>query len=127
MNALLPDVRDPQTYAIIGAAMEVYNELGSGFLEHVYQEALEREFKLREIPFQRQVELVIMNKGEPLKCTYKADFLCYETIIVEIKAIKSLTGVDRAQLINYLKATRFPRGLLLNYGAPSLEFERLAN
>ena len=127
MNPVPIEMRDPETYAIIGAAMEVYNELGSGFLEHVYQEAMEKELTARGIPFLRQVELVITYKGEALKCTYKADFVCYGSIIVEIKAIKALAGVDRAQLINYLKATRLHRGLLFNFGAASLEFERMAN
>jgi len=85
-----------------------------------------KELTRRGIPFLSQVELV-MYKGEPLLCTYKADFICYGSIIVEIKALKALTGIERAQLINYLKATRLRKGLLINFGGPSLEFERLAN
>jgi GxxExxY protein len=93
----------------------------------VYHEALEREFQLRGIPYQRQVEICIYYKGEPLACTYRADFICYGEIVLELKAIKQLTDIDRAQTINYLRATRFHRGLLVNFGAPSLEYERLAN
>jgi GxxExxY protein len=127
MAAQVPgEIRDPQTYSIIGACMEVHSQLGRGFLEAVYQEALEKELTLRGIPFRRQVELPIFYKGEKLECYYIADFVCFEQIIVEIKAIKQLTEVDRAQTINYLKATRLLRALLVNFGAQSLEFERIA-
>ena len=122
---LPPEIFDPHTYAIIGAAMEVHKELGHGFLEAVYHEALERELRRRDIPFRTQVDVPILYKGEPLKCFYKADFLCYGEIIVEIKAIKELGPVDRAQTINYLKATRLSRALLANFGAPSFQHERL--
>lgn len=118
------DERDPQTYAIIGAAMEVHSQLGCGFLEAVYQEALAKELDLRGIPFKREVELLIGYKGEPLAARYRADFICYDEIIVELKAISSLMPADVAQLINYLKATGCHRGLLLNFGAQSLQFER---
>src|SRR5581483_7756713 len=117
--------RDGQTYAIIGAAMEVHRHLGAGFLEAVYQEALALELEAREIPFEREVFLLIRYKGQPLDCTYKADFLCYGEIIVELKALDKLTGNERAQVLNYLKATGLHLGLLLNFGTPSLIYERL--
>ena len=116
---------DPRTYAIIGAAMEVHRELGPGFLEAVYQEALAREFASREIPFQREVVLTIYYKHEPLTKRYIADFLCYGGVVVETKAQAALTQVDTAQLINYLKATRQSLGLLMNFGAESLQHRRL--
>ena len=95
-------MRDERTYKIIGAAMEVHKELGCGFLEAVYQEALEREFKGREISFKSQTTIQICYQGQPLNKTYQPDFVCYDEIIVEIKAISSLSGVEEAQLINYL-------------------------
>lgn len=117
--------RDPRTYAIIGAAMEVHRELGCGFLEGVYQEALAAEFALRSIPFVPQVPLRVHYKGQLLTTSYRADFLCFQEILVEIKALKSLSGVEEAQILNYLKATRHEIGLLLNFGAPSLATKRL--
>ena len=117
--------RDPQTYAIIGACMEVHRELGHGFLEAVYHEALQRELKLRDVPFRHEVELPVSYKGESLKCFYKCDLLCFEDIVVEIKAISQLTTGDEAQLINYLKASNIQRGVLINFGTPSLQYKRL--
>lgn len=117
--------RDPQTYAVIGAAMEVHRQLGPGFLEAVYQEALAIELAARGIPFAAQIELPVFYKGQRLACFYRADFICFESILVEVKALKALTSVDEAQLLNYLKATRHERGLLLNFGASSLEVKRL--
>ena len=119
-------MRDERTYAIIGAAMEVHKELGCGFLEAVYQEGLEREFTIEQIPFKAQPIIQIRYKGQPLNKTYQPDFVCYEEILVEIKAISGLTGLEEAQLINYLKATGLKIGLLLNFGAKSLEHKRLA-
>ena len=117
--------RDSQSHAIIGAAMEVHRELGSGFLEAVYQCALALEFQDRQIPFQAEVALPVCYKGKLLTCGYRADFICFEDFLIETKAIAELTRVDDAQLINELKATRLQRGLLLNFGAPSLQFKRL--
>lgn len=115
-----------ESYAINGAAMEVYNQLGHGFLEPVYQEALEKEFLLRGIPFEREKLLTISYKGEKLKQTYKADFVCYGKIIVELKAVSELTDAHRSQIYNYLHATGFRLGIILNYGfANGIERERI--
>ena len=106
--------------------MEVYNQLGHGFLEPVYQEALEKEFLLRGIPFEREKLLTISYKGEKLKQTYKADFVCYGKIIVELKAVSELTDAHRSQVYNYLHATGFQLGIILNFGfANGLERERI--
>jgi len=115
---------DQRTYQIIGAAMEVHKELGSGFLEAVYQEALEKEFTYQEIPYKSQPPVRIEYKGKPLKKKYEPDFICYDDIIVEIKAMDKLSGVEHAQIINYLKATRLKVGLLINFGSKSLEHKR---
>src|SRR5262252_1132819 len=117
--------KDPQTHAIIGAAMEVHRQLGFGFLEALYQCALALEFQERAIPFKAEVSLPIRYKGKLLTCGYRADFVCYEDLLIETKAIAELTRVDDAQLINELRATGLQRGLLLNFGVPSLQFKRL--
>ena len=117
--------RDQQTYAIIGAAMEVHRLLGCGFLEPVYQLALAKEFLLRGIPFRREDELPVSYKGELLAVKYKPDFICYDQVIVELKALGMLGGREKAQVINYLKATGLERGLLLNFGTARLEYQRL--
>ena len=118
------DDRDPQTHAIIGAAMEVHTELGPGFLESVYQEAMAREFKERGIPFVQQLELPIHYKGERMSTYFRADFICFNDVVVELKAISTLTGADEAQLLNYLKATGIERGVLFNFGTSRLEYRR---
>ncbi len=116
---------DPQTYAIIGACMAVHNELGHGFLEAVYQEALEIEFARRGIPFVRVKQLVIYFTDIPLRTRYDADFFCFDSIIVELKALTALAPGHQAQTIHYLKATGCERGLLVNFGATRLEYRRL--
>ncbi len=105
-----------ESYAINGAAMQVYNVLGHGCLESVYQEALAIEFTKRGIPYQREKELKIYYDGKELQQTYRADFVCYDDIIVEIKAVSELDGSHRSQVYNYLKATGFKLGLLINFG-----------
>jgi len=115
---------DPRTYAIIGAAMEVHRQLGCGFLEPVYQEALAIEFVNREIPFRREVKLPIHYKGQCLLTFYCADFICFSTVVVELKALTRPSGTEEAQVINYLKATGYEVGLLLNFGARSLDHRR---
>ena len=114
-----------QSYAINGAAMNVYNALGHGFLDAVYQEALELEFIKRGIPYEREKELKIFYEGKELRQTYKADFVCYGDIIVELKAVAHLDDSHRSQVFNYLKATGFKLGLLYNFGHYNgLEWER---
>ena len=119
------DNRDPDTYAILGAAMEVHRELGSGFLESVYQDALEAEFRLRSIPYSREHAVPVYYKGKQLGGSFRADFVCYESVIVELKAIKSLTDLEYAQVLHYLKATGIQRALLINFGADRLDYKRL--
>ncbi|MCI0521023.1 MAG: GxxExxY protein [Chloroflexi bacterium] len=116
-----------EVYAIVGAAMEVHAQLGCGFFEPVYQEALELELALRNIPFEAQQEIILLYKGHTLKKRYVADFVVMEKIIVEIKALDSLTTHDEAQLLNYLKATGMEVGLLLNFGAEQLERKRIVH
>jgi len=117
--------RDGQTYAIIGAAMTVHRELGSGFLEAVYQEALEREFQLQDIPYERDKLLPIHYRGEPLNTCYKADFVCFGSVVVELKALSELAGREESQVINYLKASGLHKALLINFGTTSLQHKRL--
>ena len=125
MNTMI--IYPSESYNIIGCMMRVHRELGCGFLEKVYQEALEREFIAEEIPFQREVNLKIYYRGTPLQQEYIADFVCYGKIIVELKAISKLYDVKKAQIINYLKATGYELGILANFGETSLKTERFCN
>lgn len=105
--------------------MEVHRALGCGFLEAVYQEALAREFEMQGIPYVREQPLAIGYKGVPLGIGYRADFVCFGEIIVELKALQSISGIEEAQLLNYLKAANLKRGMLLNFGTASLQHKRM--
>lgn len=117
--------RKDDTYNIIGAAMKVHNVLGHGFLEEVYQEALAIEFNEQNIPFEKEKILHIYYRDIRLSKYYKADFLCYGDIIVELKPTKEIANEHKAQTLNYLKATGYHIALLINFGAPSLQFQRI--
>ncbi len=114
-----------ESYEIIGCCFDVYNEMGCGFLEPVYQECLAIEFRARSIPYIEQHALTLQYKGNPLNSTYKPDFICHGRIIVELKAVSDLLDTHRAQVHNYLKATGYRLGLLVNFGQhPKLQYER---
>lgn len=119
------DKRDSLSYEIIGAAMEVHRELGCGFLEAVYQEAMEIEFRRRHVPFVSQPQVKLYYKETPMEKYYKPDFICFDSHVVELKAESCLTKVDEAQIINVLKATGHRIGILINFGQSSLKFQRL--
>lgn len=123
----IKNMRDEQTQAIIGAAMKVHRELGCGFLEQVYQCAFAVELEKQGIPFEREAELPVHYSGVKLECYYRIDFICYEDVLVELKALNQLTGVEDSQVINYLKASSMKRALLINFGSKSLEFKRFVN
>lgn len=114
-----------ESYKIRGALFAVHNELGCGFLERVYQDALEVEFRLRNIPYEREKAIQIVYKGEPLGEPYRADFVCYGKVIIELKSVSEILDVHRAQIINYLKATKIKLGFLVNFGEESLNVERI--
>lgn len=118
---------EKETYNIIGACMAVHKELGNGFLESVYEEALEKEFIKRNIPYKRQHKLNVLYNNEPLKKYFKADFLCYDNIILEIKAATFIHNDNKKQTINYLNAVSKPVGLLVNFGESSLKWKRFIN
>ncbi len=114
-----------ESYKIIGACMEVHKVLGCGFLEAVYQEALAIEFTKREIPYEQEKRLSIQYKDQLLKKEYVADFVCYDKIILELKALSKLQPEHLSQILNYLKITDFELGLLLNFGTTSLQYKRI--
>lgn len=117
---------EAETYQILGACFEVYKENGCGFVEPVYQECLEIEFGIQTLPFQPRVQLQLSYKGRVLKKRYIPDFICFEKIILEIKAVSDLSDVHRAQIHNYLKSTGYRVGLLVNFGHyPKVEYERI--
>jgi GxxExxY protein len=116
-----------KTYAIIGASMKVHRELGAGFLESVYSEALTKEFEKRTIPFEKEKKLELYYDGQKLNKYFKADFVCYDSIVVEIKSKNRLIKVDEQQIINYLKSTNYEVGLLVNFGESSLKYKRFVN
>jgi len=115
-----------EVYEVVGAAMEVYNEMGSGFLEPVYQECLEIEFGRRKIPSKSQERINLNYKGTQLKNVYIPDLICYEKIVIELKSAKSIAREHQAQVYNYLKATNLTLGLIINFGsAPDIEYQRI--
>jgi GxxExxY protein len=120
----LPAEADPFTYAIIGAAMEVHSHLGSGFLEAVYREALCRELVTRGVAFRAEVPLSIYFKGEALLTSYRADLICFEQVLVELKALQAIGPSEASQVINYLKASKLRKALLINFGTARLEYRR---
>ena len=120
-------IKDERTYKIIGAAMDVHKEMGCGFLEAVYQEALDIEFKRRDVPVKAQPVIEIFYKGILLEKKYQPDFICFNEVIIEIKALDQLSGTEESQIINYLKASCMKVGLLINFGSKSLEYKRFVN
>jgi len=116
-----------ESYKIIGACLEVHKKLGSGFLESVYSEALELEFKKVDIPYEKEKKLQVFYEDKPLNKYFRADFVCFESIILELKATKFLIEADHRQTVNNVKATKFKLGLLINFGTPSLTYKRIVN
>ncbi len=114
-----------EVYKIVGAAMEVHSHLGPGFFEAVYQEAFEMELNFRSIPYLREEPLDIYYKGVKLKKKYVPDFICYDSIVVEMKAVSDILDVHQAQLLNYLKASKMRVGVLINFGETSLVYKRM--
>ncbi len=114
-----------ESYKILGACFTVHSELGCGFLENVYQEALAKELAVRKIPFKKEAELDILYKNEYLSKKYYADFICYDKIILEIKACENISDNHIAQVVNYLSATNFKLGIIINFGSKSLTYKRI--
>jgi GxxExxY protein len=126
MNTAPDLIHADECYKIVGACFEVYREKGCGFLENVFQECLVLEFAMQGVPFEPQKRLRLEYKGIPLQQGYVADFVCYDKVVVELKAVSQLTSEHRAQMLNYLSATGYRLGLLVNFGHfPKLEWERM--
>ncbi|MGE3277817.1 MAG: GxxExxY protein [Vicinamibacterales bacterium] len=117
--------RDRHTFLLLGAAMAVSNELGAGFLEPVYHHALRIELRRRGVPFRSEVQLPVHYKGERLPVSYRVDFVCYDEVLVELKALPRLGEIEVAQVLNYLRASGLHCGLLINFGRPKLEYRRI--
>jgi GxxExxY protein len=117
--------KDQETHQVIGAAMAVHNQLGCGFLEAVYHEALEIEFRKNNIPYQKEKKLAVYYAGQLLNTSYRVDFICYDSIIVELKAIQKLSNLEYAQVINYMKSSALTKSLLINFGNTRLQYKRL--
>lgn len=124
-SRLPAEKRDPESFAVIGAAMEVHRELRHGLNEILYKDALAVEFTMQGIPFEREKLLTVIYKGGILPSLFKADFICFGTLLRECKALQAMGGAEDAQVLNYLRITRLSRGLLLNFGTRSLEYKRL--
>ena len=124
---LIDSTYSQELYAIIGAAMEVQNEMGEGFLELVYHDALNVELELRGIPYETEKPIAITYKGQPLERSYEADLVCFDTIVVELKSVEQLKAEHTAQLLNYLKATGMPMGILINFGEKPLRYKIVPN
>lgn len=116
-----------ESYNIIGSCMKVHTQFGSGFLESVHSEALEMEFKRADIPYEREKKLPVYYGDELLNKYFRVDFVCYNSIIIELKVTKYLIDSDRQQTLNNMKATKFKLGLLINFGTPSLAYKRILN
>ena len=119
-----PEADDPRTYAIIGAALEVHRLLGTGFLEIFYKDALEIELTSRKVPFRREVPCNVAYKGHQLRREYHVDFVCYDEVVIEVKARSATGPADHAQVISYLASTKLQVGLLINFGAAKREYRR---
>ncbi len=116
-----------ESYKIIGACMNVHERLGCGFLESVYSEALQLEFRKLGIPYEKEKKLLVYYEEKPLNKYFRADFICYDSIVLELKATKYLVDADIKQTLNNIKATKFKLGLLVNFGTPSLTYKRIVN
>ena len=116
-----------ESYAIIGAAMEVHSQLGCGFIEKVYQDALEIEFGLKGIPYNREKHLPILYKGQQIKHDYYADFICFDKIVIECKAVSEILDIHKAQTLNYMKINNLKLGIIINFSQQSLEYKRIIN
>ncbi|MCC6697675.1 MAG: GxxExxY protein [Candidatus Hydrogenedentes bacterium] len=119
------DERDPQTYSVIGAGMQVHGRMGCGFQESAYQSAFAVECRFQRIPFEREVKYEIQYRNETLDCCYRADFVCFGQVIVKLKVVEMLTDKHRSQIINYLKVSGLKRGVLMNFANERLEYERI--